>query len=770
MGKVTLRVGAQMGLLCALALGACADKKATAIVVAVSTEGRVPEDISELEIVVERDGQARFSQPYVMPADTRMPGTLTLTREDDSKGPARVIIRAKDSTSKAWRVVREARVGFSDEKTKLLRMPLRFSCFDAGDCPSGSTCVGGTCEDAGVDVETLPDFDSHDAVARTKEQGGCFDEAKCVTAWKKIERAELGDDCSFKPTSSVGAFNIIVEWAAAKGRRVVLEADSREGFTLDGDRVVLAKGICKALTGLPDARARVLGISEACPTKAPNDPVCVDGQSKSAGGAGGASAGGSTGKAGTSGGGAPPAGTGGVAGQSGAVTVDGPDGSKATVPAGATSQSSSIAIKVAIPADIPPIPSKYAQTSTVYAFTPHGMTFAAPVTIEVPGAAEHATPLLLTAPPGGPWAEIQATAVGEDMRATVQHFSFFTVTELLGSGGSSGSGGASGSGGSSGKGGGCGDTQSSQSNCGECGYSCGTNQCKFGVCAGLDLNMPSAHAVLAVDGVVYSAALYGDRISRTPDTGDPTGSLTQIVATPTRPYALLYDAQYVYWHTVGGQLGRVSRVGAIAESIGTGPQYFDGTKSPGTILLDGETIYFTHIGVTSGETGIYSTSISGGAAALLIPLGIEAPQAIFADPSHLYWADQDGTIKRAPKSSLDISSVEVLGKLPNGVRALQQDGTDLLIASADEIHRMPKAGGATTVVTKSKYGITSASLVMHGGQVFYGHSGGRVEHAPLTGGEPHTRCDSSAPTHLFSNGVALFYPTLGAKTFRCDLP
>lgn len=773
-------------LLLALALGACGDKKATAIVVAVSTEGRVPEDVSELEIAVERDGQPRFSKSYLMPSDTRVPGTLTLTRDDeDSKSPARVVIRAKDASSKTWRVVREARVGFSEEKTKLLRMPLRFSCFDAADCAAGSTCVGGECQDSAVDVETLPEFAGNDALSRTKDQGGCFDEAKCLSTWQEIPRAAVGADCSFAAPARVGSFNVLVEWSASKGRRVVLDADAREGFTTNGDRIVLAPGVCKALTGMPGARARVLGVATSCPTKAPTDPVCLDAQSPpgsggaagaGVGGAGGgtlAGAGGAGGKAGGSGG----TSIGGSAGTSGGtMVVNGPDGSKASLPAGSTSQSSSVAIAVATPAETPPIPSQYASTSIVYAFTPHGLTFSKPVTIEVPGASAFSKPLLLTAPPGGPWSEVPAVAVANDLVADVTHFSYFTVSTLLGAGGS-GAGGSAGAGGGSiggagGAGGGCGDTQSSSSNCGECGYSCGTNACKFGVCAALNLNLTGGtRAVVAADGLVYGASLFGNAVVTAPNTGVPAGGMSTVVATPNRPYALLVDADYVYWHTTTGELGRVPRKGGNPSTIGMGPEYFDlSAKSQGSIVLDGGTFYFTHIGATSNTSGIYTLSSSGGTAVFALPLGTEAPDAILVDPTHVYWATQAGVISRAPKASLATGSIEMLGTMPNGVRALGEDGADLLVASATEVLRMPKSGGPTKVVTTSNYTILSANLVVHGGQVFYGHNGGRVEHAPLGGGAPHTRCDGSGPVQLFSDGVSLFYPTLSANTYRCDLP
>lgn len=772
MGRTQTRWLAQAGLLTTLALGACADDKATAIVVAVHTEGRIPDDVSRLEIVVERDGKQFLSQPYELPADTRLPGTLTIEQDGASTSPVRVVVRAKDASSNSWRVVREARLGFSEQKTKLLRMALRFSCFDAADCADGSTCVGGECQDASVDAEALPEFEGNDALTRTKEQGGCFDEAKCVTKWQIIPRAALDDRCSFVAPSPVGSFNVLMEWSASKGRRIVLDADEREGFTLDGDRVVLSPGVCKAFTGQPDARARVLGISAACPTKSPLDPVCVDAQSPrpgGAGGVGGAGAGGA--QAGTSAGGAS-AGKGGAssggAGAGGGVgetIVDGPNGSKASIPGGATGEPGAIKVTVAIPADVPPVPQQYEQGSFVYAFTPHGQTFSAPVTIEVPGASAFSQPLLLTAPPGGPWAEIPATRKDQNLVASVNHFSFFTVTALSGAGGAGG-----GTGGAAGAGGGCGDTQKSSSNCGECGYSCGTNECKFGVCAALNLNLGSNADVLADGGYVYGAQVYNDRIVRAPVGGLPAGTEPDVVATPTRPYALLLDSDYVYWHTVGGEFGRLPRKGGSPETVGSSPPYFDSTKSPGTIALHDGVVYFSLIGSTTADTGIYTMSASGGAAVNAIPLGTAYPGPLFVDPSHVYWATQSGDVKRAPKASLGVSSVESLASFPNGVRAFQQDGTDLLVASGEEVLRMPKSGGSPTQVTKSAYGILAASLIVHGGQVFYGHSGGRVEHAPLTGGNPHTRCDGSGPMMLRSDGVTLFYPTLSGNSYRCDLP
>lgn len=106
----------------------------------------------------------------------------------------------------------------------------------------------------------------------------------------------------------------------------------------------------------------------------------------------------------------------------GTTTISG-SGASVDVPAGASD------VAVSIATDAPPLPSGVTALGSVFAFTPHGKTFAAPVTIRVPFTAPASgTPVLYTASPGGTWAPVEgATNTGGTSVAKVSHFSYFAV-------------------------------------------------------------------------------------------------------------------------------------------------------------------------------------------------------------------------------------------------------------------------------------------------------------------------------------------------------
>lgn len=111
-------------------------------------------------------------------------------------------------------------------------------------------------------------------------------------------------------------------------------------------------------------------------------------------------------------------------------TVDGPNGARAVIPAGALTTFVDIRVAAA-GAGAPAFPpAGVTAIGSVYAFTPHGTGFAQPATIRVPfdpaALPAGATPKLYRAEPGGSFAEVAGAAVsGNFIEAQVSGFSFF---------------------------------------------------------------------------------------------------------------------------------------------------------------------------------------------------------------------------------------------------------------------------------------------------------------------------------------------------------
>ena len=270
----------------------CAKKRATAIAVAVSTDGRVPDEVSAFRLVAARGSSTKFDRRFALPGEAHVPGTLVLSRDDDDSGQVTVTVQGFDA--KGQRVERRARLGYVDESTKLLRMRLEYACFDV-TCSPDLTCIHGQCVSPDVDGASLPDYDGDPAAF---DPPSCFDEGRCLAAAAPV--ALPLSQCGFPAPGAAGTFNVAVAWKSAS-HTVVLPADQ---WTIAGGQVVLGPAACGAVT---DGRIVAISTSGACPTIASGAVTCDAGGH--AGGGGAAGQGGGAGKSGSGG-----AGKGGSAG------------------------------------------------------------------------------------------------------------------------------------------------------------------------------------------------------------------------------------------------------------------------------------------------------------------------------------------------------------------------------------------------------------------------------------------------------------------------
>lgn len=269
------------------AIPACADKPATAIVVAIQPEMPTPAEVDGLDIEVQRGSNFPFVKPYDLDPTTRLPGTLTLTDDEgDPKLPLTITIRARKQGKEV--ILRRATLGFSEEKTKLLRMPLRYGCWGFPDsCPSGQSCKAGECASDEVDPETLPVFLS--AQVFGTRNTGCFDATACMASATDVPLATLAT-CTFSVGGAGSKLNLALKWSRSAGTAAtIVDEDADEGWVREGDSVRLSSGICAAVKRGEVTRA---GWSGACEPKQPLQPACPDGASGgSFGGSGGATGG-----------------------------------------------------------------------------------------------------------------------------------------------------------------------------------------------------------------------------------------------------------------------------------------------------------------------------------------------------------------------------------------------------------------------------------------------------------------------------------------------
>lgn len=105
--------------------------------------------------------------------------------------------------------------------------------------------------------------------------------------------------------------------------------------------------------------------------------------------------------------------------------VEGPDGVELRVPAGALAEQVAFGISVAEPGEYPPLDAKWEVLGKVYAFTPHGQSFRAPVIISLPDPGQATT--ILRAEIGGSWQSLTSDISAGTAEASITRFSFYTA-------------------------------------------------------------------------------------------------------------------------------------------------------------------------------------------------------------------------------------------------------------------------------------------------------------------------------------------------------
>lgn len=318
----------------------CGTKSPSVVMVAVMSEPLVPAEVDGIELEVTRGDSTPFFQSYTLAAgsaDARLPGTIALAKQDGEAddAPVTVTVRARSGGKEV--LLRQATLGFSSGKTKLLRMPLRYACFRfTGVCGPGQACSGNRCEDVQLDVESLPDFDPSQ-VFGVRGASSCFDDrdVACLASRKAVaDLAAFGKAaCSLDvavgqgggggaggtgaggtggsggATGQSGAgkagaggavtpagngLNVAVLWKRSvdQTRLVVLDQDAHEGWVGSGTRFTLAPGLCDAVKS---GDITQVAYATACSPKLVTQPICASDP------VGGSGAGGAAGSAGTGG-------------------------------------------------------------------------------------------------------------------------------------------------------------------------------------------------------------------------------------------------------------------------------------------------------------------------------------------------------------------------------------------------------------------------------------------------------------------------------------
>ncbi|MBI2391169.1 MAG: hypothetical protein HYV09_16385, partial [Deltaproteobacteria bacterium] len=256
---------------------ACSGKKNTEIIVAVQTDLRVPKDLDAITLRVLSRGAVQHEETHVLgPFALRLPATIGLVPADDGDlQPIEVQVIGRfskdpqvDPALRDEKVLRKARLTFARGRVGLVRLPLKFSCYDVTGCKEAETCIAGACVPTPlIEGTAMPDY-SAEAVfgpgGNEQQQGTCFDAQSCLTSAVGITATD--DPCVYSlagaPAPDGGprrldpTLPINVSLATAPGGlgfcdatacRVPLDLDPLEGWTwLDETKtgIRLSQGIC----------------------------------------------------------------------------------------------------------------------------------------------------------------------------------------------------------------------------------------------------------------------------------------------------------------------------------------------------------------------------------------------------------------------------------------------------------------------------------------------------------------------------------------------
>jgi hypothetical protein len=265
-----------------LATSCLAADQRTQITVALSSETKIPDELTSYRIIVKsvRTDDLRLAETYSVKRGDDLPSTLAVIPFDNDSLGSAVKIEIEGYIGTTVALQRTSVVTFVKDRNLLLRMPLRMACFKFNECAAGKTCSGGQCVDTGVNSELLEEYRPQAVFA--DKGGSCFNEELCLA---NPQQVIVQPDCSFD--LPIGDVNVGIQWQAAPTRLLALESsDSQEGWTRTGpSKGLLSKGACnshfqvKGIDGklLVSDVAEKVYVSTKCASKTVMLPYCKAG-------------------------------------------------------------------------------------------------------------------------------------------------------------------------------------------------------------------------------------------------------------------------------------------------------------------------------------------------------------------------------------------------------------------------------------------------------------------------------------------------------------
>ena len=268
------------------------------LVIAVSTDMALPDQIDTIRLEVIVNGTHIFDNPMPVGGDEAqpIPATLTLVAGSDPTLP--VTIRLSGQSADVVRTLRQVITTVPSEGTAMLRMPVQWLCSgkvkpvagpDGGisyesECGADATCQAGKCVAAAVESATLPSYEPASVFgggaapsSTGKVAGACFDTIACLLTGTV---AVPDDQCTLPLPLTGGATNVNVGLRVANDGIcdttgttcfVPLDGSSAEGWTTQNSRIALPPAVC---SDLREGLISGVVVSTSCATKLASTPPC----------------------------------------------------------------------------------------------------------------------------------------------------------------------------------------------------------------------------------------------------------------------------------------------------------------------------------------------------------------------------------------------------------------------------------------------------------------------------------------------------------------
>jgi hypothetical protein len=409
-----------------------------------------------------------------------------------------------------------------------------------------------------------------------------------------------------------------------------------------------------------------------------------------------------------------------------------------TVPPGAVSQPT--AIRVTVLSGSPP--SGYTAYSSVYEFSPAGLTFAKPATIVLP---EHGAPasssVYWSTSEGGGYAPLATTLGANSATAKVTHFS----TGFVGSKTSASEGGL--------------EDAAPDVSLDVHGPSDGGSDMAPPVTV-LAANQVVSNGIAVTSSNVYFTDPFWGTVVSVPLGG---GGLSTLVSGEEGPSPVATDGVDVYW-SAGGGIMRVPLSGGVPVTLASS------SVSATAIALDGTSVYWVN-GDDPGD--VRSAPLSGlpeGGSPVTIASGQSSPIAIAVAGTHVYWTNYiaAGTVMSATLSGGSLTTLAAAQNYPEGIAV---DGTSVYWtnSAAGTVMRVPLAGGSPSTVASGQS--QPWGIAVNGGFAYWtnyngGTGGGTVVRAPIGGGVPPTVLASAqlGPAGIAVDGTNVYWTDIATTT------